>query len=70
MTRCPFCGNEIDPADRLVWRRVTGWERKGIGQARRGGSDIVLREPTGEAAHPECIDREQSGIHYRQETLI
>ena len=63
---CYFCGEPVDPNLRSSWRSITGWERPG----KQGGSDIVLREPTGAYAHPYCIDRTRDGVNVRQETLV
>jgi hypothetical protein len=67
---CALCREPLDPRDWGVYRRVTGWERKGIGNSRRSGSDIVLREPLDEFAHPYCVDRARDGVHFAQERLI
>lgn len=66
---CQFCREPIDPTDRSVWRAIRGWERKGFGESRRGGSDIVLRENTGELACALCVTRLQQGLSVAQEQL-
>lgn len=66
--RCVFDGKEIDP--RTAYRRVTGWERKSALESRKGGSDIVLREPIEEYACGACITRLQAGIAVGQESLL
>ena len=60
----------LNPNDPSVWRRVTGWERKGLGVSRRGGSDIVLRELRDEYACPVCVARLRAGLDARQESLL
>jgi hypothetical protein len=67
---CALCGKPIDPSGYGVYRRVTGWERKAAGQNRRGGSDIVLRQPLDELAHGFCVDRTRDGVNVNQETLV
>jgi len=67
---CFYCREPIDPLDRSVWRRVVGWERKGFAESRRGGSDIVLREPRDEYACPGCVVRLQAGLPVAQESLL
>jgi hypothetical protein len=69
---CYFgCGTQIDPNDRNAWRRVTGWEHRGLKSgARRGGSDISMREPTGEFACPKCVSRLKAGINPQQGSLM
>lgn len=65
------CGTEIDPTDRYVWRRVTGWEHRASTMgSRRGGSDITMREPTGEFACDTCVRRMKAGINPRQEGMF
>lgn len=66
---CAFCGHPVDPAAPGTWRRVIGWERKGIADSRRGGSDITLREPRDEWACSGCIALQQSGIPAGQGAL-
>jgi hypothetical protein len=67
---CALCGRPIDPNDWGVYRRVSGWERKAVASSRRGGSDIVLREPQDELAHGFCVDRTRDGVNVNQETLV
>lgn len=68
---CFFCGDPVDPSSRAVWRRVAGWEHKSYkGGTRRGGSDISMREPTGELACDRCINLVKRGIDPKQERLI
>lgn len=66
MVRCTFCGREVDPNSKLIWRRVEGWERKGFGGSRRGGSDIALRHVTDEVACPACIEHQRMGLSVSQ----
>jgi len=63
---CWFCGKPVNPALRETYRSISGWERPG----KAGGSDIVLREPTGSYAHPTCIMLTRNGLNVRQETLV
>jgi len=67
---CNFCGEPLNPDSRLVYRRVEGWERKAASESRRGGSDIVLREPLPLYACPTCIVRLQNGVAPGQEALL
>lgn len=69
---CYFgCGTEVDPSDRSIWRRVTGWEHRGPKQSgRRGGSDISMREPTGEFACTQCVSRLKAGLNPQQGSLM
>lgn len=65
------CGTEVDPESRTAWRRVTGWERKSFNTgARRGGSDISMREPTGELACDACMMRVKQGLNPQQGSLM
>lgn len=65
------CGREVDPHDRLSWRRITGWEHKSpITSTRRGGSDISMREGTGEYACDPCMRRIKSGLSPQQGALL
>lgn len=68
--RCHFCGNELNPKLQTVWRQVTGWERKAMSSTRKGGSDIVLREPLDKVACMGCIDQAKRGVAPLQKSLI
>lgn len=69
--RCHFCGHEIDPRLQTVWRQVTGWERKATSSSRKGGSDIVLREPVPDrVACNTCVEAAKRGVGPLQESLI
>ncbi len=69
---CYFgCGTEVDPTARKAWRRVTGWEhRSSTSTSRRGGSDISMREPTGEYACDACMMRKKHGLDPGQGSLL
>jgi recombinational DNA repair protein (RecF pathway) len=67
---CAFCGRPVDPNGYSVYRKITGWERKAHAESRRGGSDIVLREPMDELAHGLCVDRTRQGVNVNQETVV
>ena len=69
-TTCSYCLDPVDPSDPGTYRRIEGWERKALDPARRGGSDIKLREPLNEFAHSVCVDRVARGINARQESLL
>ena len=66
------CGDRVNPNERAVWRRVLGWEQKGLGESRRGGSDIKLRVPVvpPEYLCDRCFDRLSSGLSPAQEALL
>lgn len=70
LARCHYCGSEVHPDNPWTWRRVTGWERKGQGESRRGGSDIVLREACDEFACDGCIGRLRRKLAPGQGALI
>ena len=67
---CHFCRAVVDPLDQAVYRRCVGWERRALGETRRGGSDIVLRELRDEYACPVCVARLRAGLDARQESLL
>jgi hypothetical protein len=67
--RCHFCGQPVN-ANRSSYRRVQGWERKGLGETRKGGSDVLLREPLDEWAHASCVSRIRAGLSVGQESLL
>lgn len=67
---CHFCGDDLDPDGPVTYRRVLGWERKGRAASRRGGSDVLLREPGVEFACQFCIDAIKNGRSPRQEGLL
>ena len=62
---CVYCRDPLLEGTPL-YRRCRGWERKGAGSARRGGSDIVLREQLPEYACIFCIDSLRHGRHPAQ----
>ena len=63
---CIFCGRPVNPNRRDTYRTIEALDRPG----KQGGSDVVLRKPTGRYAHPHCVDLERAGINVRQETLV
>lgn len=65
---CFYCPKPINPA--VDHPRKIGWEYKSKSPSRRGGSDIILREPTGEWACVRCVQRLQSGLPVGQEALL
>ena len=67
---CSYCGTLVNPFAPSTYRRVIGWERKALAASRRGGSDIVLREPLEEFACHACIVRLQAGLDPRQASLL
>lgn len=72
LATCAYCGEAVDPTKRSTYRRVVGWERKAGRRlsGAHGGSDISLREPLDEWAHPACVDRAKRGVHAHQEALL
>jgi hypothetical protein len=71
-TFCYFgCGTEVDPNMRGTWRQIIGWEHKSPkSSSRRGGSDISMREPTGQYACDQCMMRVKSGLSPQQGALL
>lgn len=70
-TTCTYCHEPVNPDDRTVWRRIQGWERKASSaSSRAGGSDISMREPTGEFACALCITRLKTGVTPGQTSLL
>ena len=68
---CFYCRTHVDPAANGTFTRVIGWERKGYSETRRGGSDIVLREPVADVfACQFCVDKLKAGVNVSQETLL
>jgi hypothetical protein len=65
---CHYCGKPV--AERLAYRRIAGWEQKGISATRRSGSDIILREPLSEFACRSCIIDRKYGRTAGQERLM
>lgn len=56
--RCHFCGVDVDPKSRRVWKRLAGWHRPGA----KGGSDVALRETVPDVfACDVCVRRLQRG---------
>ena len=68
---CVYCDCSVDPSANGTYTRVRGWERKGYSETRRGGSDIVLREPVPDTfACQFCIDKLKAGVNVSQESLL
>lgn len=68
---CFFCKKPVDPSARSTSRQMVGWEHKSLKtSSRRGGSDIQMREPTGEFAHETCISLVKRGINPEQGSLL
>lgn len=68
---CVYCGRNVDPNQPYTYQRVSGWEHKAYSASRRGGSDIVLREPVPDMfACQFCIDKLKAGVNVAQETLL
>ncbi len=67
---CLYCQRPVDPQSRFVWRRVSGWERKGVGESRRGGSDITCREAEDDYACDACVSRLRSGLSTAQGAML
>lgn len=67
---CHYCGDDLDPDGPLTYRRVLGWERKARSASRRGGSDVLLREPGVEFACSFCLENLKAGRPARQEGLL
>lgn len=65
---CHYCGAEMNV--RFMWKRIQGWEAKAQAGSRKSGSDIVLREPTGELACETCIGRLRRGVSPEQGKLV
>lgn len=66
--RCSLCGEPVDSETAL--RRVQGWEKK-AGSARKGGSDIILRERVEhEVAHEACVANLRRGITPAQGAML
>lgn len=70
MKECFYCGTGVNPADVNVAQRITGWELRGRGATRKGGSDITLRESVEEYACNPCIQRKRLGLSPSQESLV
>jgi len=69
--QCHFCDGPIDPTDEYVWQghHVFARSLKYRASGKRGGSDVTLREPLEEFAHPACVIAAQTG-RLRQESLL
>jgi hypothetical protein len=63
---CVFCDEPVNPNSRFTYRSMKGFHRPG----KAGGSDVVLREDTGQYAHPQCVDRERMGVSHAQQELV
>jgi hypothetical protein len=69
MSSCVYCNDHVDPNSPLTWHRIVGWERKGMGSARRSGSDIKLREREETYACHLCVTKLARKLNARQGAL-
>jgi hypothetical protein len=68
---CVYCKRDVDPNQPYVYQRTIGWEHKAFLASRRGGSDIVLREPVPDVfACQFCVDKLKAGVSVAQESLL
>lgn len=68
---CAYCHRGVDPNQPYVYQQVIGWEKKSVLSSRRGGSDIVLREPVPDVfACQFCIEKLKAGVSVAQESLL
>jgi hypothetical protein len=67
---CPLCHREVDPDARHTMQRVIGWQQRAgtRSSGKHGGSDIYMRKPLQEFAHPSCVRLARDG-HFGQEEL-
>ena len=69
--RCHYCGAEYPADSRLIWRRVTGWERRAHRDStRKGGSDIACRRPLEDYACDPCVGKLRRGLSPDQGELL
>lgn len=70
--KCCYCHVELDTRLHTTYRRILGWERKSRTGSRRGGSDVVLREPETPTAFAceGCIGSMRDGCSPRQGALL
>jgi hypothetical protein len=70
MSTCFYGDHLADPDEPSTGRRVVGIEVKAYDPSRRGGSDIIHREPTGEFVCGRCIERLRMGLSVHQDSLL
>lgn len=58
LLECPFCGQRVDPNQKGVYRKVTGWVQVRAGG---GGNAVRLPSPPQAFAHRFCVDRAARG---------
>jgi len=68
---CVFCREPVDPNDQHTWHGIHAFERslKLRASGKPGGSDVTLREPLEEFAHPACVTLARDGL-LAQESLL
>lgn len=70
-TLCHHCQQPVDPDSPRTWRRIKGWERRASKHSsRRGGSDIVLRQPVDTFACDFCVSQLRNGRAPTQGALL
>ena len=68
---CTYCNLPLNPESRLTYRRVQGWEHRAPANTpRKGGSDIVCREPLDEFACDACVGKLRRGLSPDQGALL
>jgi hypothetical protein len=67
---CTLCNEPVDPTSTTTLQRVVAWERRAIGDTRKSGRDIVLREHRDEFAHSRCVEKVRSGVPIAQESML
>ena len=59
---CKLCGRPID-SPRSAWKESKGWVSP------HGAKGMTLAKPTGELAHPECVQLLKVGVNIEQSSL-
>lgn len=67
---CHYCGESVNPAERTTLQRIVAWERRAVGDSRKSGRDILLREHREEYAHSHCVERLKLGVPIQQGSLL
>lgn len=72
ITRCFFCGEEVDAFARSTLQHLDGWGTKsGLrSSGKQGGSDVRYRRYLDDYAHAECVERERNGVSANQGSLL
>jgi hypothetical protein len=69
---CRECRTPLLPDDPNTYVRIEGWQKRSLSPSRRGGADVVLRQPVDPAEYlcSGCAHALKAGVAPLQESLL